>query len=156
MTTRGSDFGGSAREFYGGFTWEHEPLVWRFIEGKYLRKYGSFLRVGFDWMAGGLWKIPFPGSVYMGISVEPEGFGISGPLAARIQAWQAAQDRLDVTEVDPNQEASDAEGLEIAREVKLFLGEDYYVEFWPFREIVIRDGGAVELGVPAFITDLAR
>lgn len=53
-------------------------------------------------------------------------------------------------------EASDAEGLEIAKEGKLFLGHEYYVECWPFREISIKDGGAVELGVPAFTTDLTR
>jgi len=53
-------------------------------------------------------------------------------------------------------EASDVEGLEIAREVKPFLGEDLYVEFRPFQEISIRDGVAGELRVPRFITDLAR
>ena len=53
-------------------------------------------------------------------------------------------------------EASDVEDLEIAREVRPFLGEDLYVEFRPFREIFIRNGGAVELEVPRFVTDLAR
>ena len=53
-------------------------------------------------------------------------------------------------------EASDVEGMEIAGEVKLFLGEDLYVEFRPFRGIAVRDGGAVELEVPRFVTDLAR
>lgn len=38
--------------------------------------------------------------------------------------------------------------------MKLFLGEDHYVEFRPFREITIRDGGAIELEAPRFITDL--
>jgi hypothetical protein len=52
--------------------------------------------------------------------------------------------------------ASDVGGLEIAREVKPFLGEDLYVEFRPFREISIRDGGAGELEVPRFVTELAR
>jgi hypothetical protein len=46
---------------------------------------------------------------------------------------------------------SDAEELEIAKEVELFLGDDYYVEFRPFREIGIRGGEPVELGVPEFI-----
>ena len=92
----------------------------------------------------------------MGISVEPRDFGISGPLAARIQAWQSSRDRLDVAEWDPDPEATNAEGLEISKEEKLFLGDDYYVEYRPFREISIRGGEAVELEVPAFITDLAR
>jgi hypothetical protein len=46
--------------------------------------------------------------------------------------------------------------LEISREVKLFLGNDYYVEHWPFREISIKGGEAVELEVPAFIMGHAR
>jgi hypothetical protein len=156
MTMRSSDFWEPTHEFYGGFTWEHEPAVWGFIEEHYLRRYRSFLRVDFDWMADGLWEISFSGSVYMGISVEPRDFGISGPLAARIQAWQASQDRLDVSERNPDPEATNAECLEISKEVKLFLGDDYYVEYWPFREISIEGGEAVELGVPAFIGDLAR
>ncbi len=156
MTMRSSDFEESAHEFHGGFTWEHEPLVWRFIEENYLRKCRDFLRVDFDWMADGLWEIPFPGSVYMGISVEPKDFGISGPLAARIRAWQAGRDRLDVSKKDPDPGATNAEGLEIAKELKLFLGDDYYVEYWPFRKISIEGGEAVEFEVPAFIMGLAR
>ena len=92
----------------------------------------------------------------MGISVEPRDFGISGPLAARIRAWQASQDRLDVSERDPDPEATRAEGPEISKEVKLFLGENCYVEYWPFPEISIKGGEAVELEVPAFIVGLAR
>ena len=156
LAYHGSEFGSYRPEFYGRFAWEHEPLVWGLIEKDYLRKYEGFLRVDFDWMADGLWEIPFPGSVYMGISVCPEDYGMLGSLVARVQAWQAALDRLDVSEKIPDPEASDAEGLEIAREVKLFLGEDYYVEYWPFREISIKGGQAVELEVPAFITGLAR
>ncbi len=156
MTMRSSDYGESSHEFYGGFTWKDEPLVWRLIGKDYLRKYGGFLRVDFDWMADGLWEIPFPGSVYMGISVCPEYYGMPGSLVARVQAWQTALDRLDVSEKIPDPEASNAEGLEIVKEVKLFLGDDYYVEYWPFREISIRDGEAVELEVSAFIVGLAR
>jgi hypothetical protein len=130
--------------------------VWRLIEKGYLRKYEGFLRVDFDWMADGLWEIPFPGSVYMGMSVEPGDFGISAPLAARIEAWQASQDRRDVSEKEPDPGRTVAEGLEIAKEVKLFLGDDYYVQYWPFREISIKGGQAVELEVPAFIMGLAR
>ncbi len=156
MTMRSPDYGESSHEFYGGFTWKDEPLVWGLIEKDYLRKYGGFLRVDFDWMADGLWERPFPGSVYMGISVCPEYYGMPGSLVARVQAWQTALDRLDVSEKIPDLEASNAEGLEIARGVKLFLGDDYYVEYWPFREISIRDGEADELEVPAFIAGLAR
>jgi hypothetical protein len=52
---------------------------------------------------------------------------------------------------------SDSEGLEVAREVKLFRGDDYYyVEFRPFREIAIRGSEPVELGVPEFILAPSR
>ncbi len=51
---------------------------------------------------------------------------------------------------------SDSEGLEIAKEVKLFRGDDYYVEFRPFREIAIRGSEPVELGVPEFILAPSR
>jgi hypothetical protein len=53
-------------------------------------------------------------------------------------------------------EASDVEGMEISRVVERFLGKDHYVEFQPFRGIAVRDGGAVELGVPRFVTGLTR
>jgi hypothetical protein len=52
---------------------------------------------------------------------------------------------------------SDSEGLEVAKEVKLFRGDDYYVEFRPFRgEIAIRGSEPVELGVPEFILAPSR
>jgi hypothetical protein len=53
-------------------------------------------------------------------------------------------------------EAPDVEGMEITGEVEPFLGEDHYVEFRPFRGIAIRDGGAVELEAPRFVTGLTR
>ena len=156
LADHGPELGSYRPEFYEGLRQEDEAVVWRFIEESYLRTYRSFVRVDIDWMADGLWEIPFPGSVGMGVSVSPENYGMPGPLAARVHAWQAAQDRLDVADVNPDPDATRAEGLEISKEVKLFLGDDYYVENWPFREISIRHGEAVELEVPAFITDLAR
>ena len=156
----GFGFGDLRPEFYRGLRREDEPVVWRTIEENYLSRYKGFVRVDFDWMADGLWEIPFPGSVRMGGYRSPADYGMPEPLAARIQAWQANLDTRDPTAEPENEdfdyEASDAEGLEIAREVKLFLGDDYYVEFLPFREISVRDGEAVELEVPAFIADLTR
>jgi hypothetical protein len=111
-------------------------------------------------MADGLWEIPFPGSVSMGLSSSPENYGMPEPLAARVHAWQANLDTRDpigeVKHEDFDYEASDAEGLAIAKQVKMFLGDGYYVEFRPFREISIKDGEVVELEVPAFITGLIR
>jgi hypothetical protein len=153
-------FGGRRPEFYGGLRREDEPVVWKLIEENYLRKYRSFVRIDFDWMADGVWEIPFPGSVSIGSYSSPENLGMPGPLAARVCAWQANLDSrepgAEPEEEDFDYEASYAEGLEIAKEVKLFLGHEYYVEYWPLREISIKDGEAVELGVPTFITDLAR
>ena len=160
LADHGSALGSFRPEFYEGLRREDEPVVWRFIEEDYLSKYKSFVRIDFDWMADGIWEIPFPGSVALDLSLSPEYFGMPRPLAARIHAWQANLDTRDPGAEPENEdfdyEASDAEGLEIAREVKLFLGDDYYVEFLPFREISVRDGEAVELEVPAFIADLTR
>lgn len=160
LAYHGPEFGSYRPAFYEGLGREDEPVVWKFIEESYLRRYRGFVRVDFDWMADGLWEIPFPGSVSMGSYSSPENFGMTEPLAARIHAWQANLDSrepgADPEKEDFDYEASDAEGLEIAREVKLFLGSDYYVEFRPFKEISIRGSEAVELEVPAFITDLTR
>ncbi len=146
--------------FYEGLRREDETVAWKFIEEDYLRRYRSFVRIDFDWMADGLWEIPFPGSVGLDMSVSPEYFKMPEPLATRIHAWQANLDSrepgAEPEDEDFDYEVSDAEGLELAEAVKLFLGDDYYVEYWPFREIVIQDGEPIELGVPAFITDLTR
>jgi len=161
LADHGPDLGSSRPEFYEGLRRADEPAVWRFIVENYLLRYRDFLRVEHEWTAEGLWRIPFPGSVGMGEFRSPADYGMPAPLAARVYAWQANLDTRDPF-ADPGDdegfdyEASDAEGLEVAKEVKLFLGDDCYVEFRPFREIVIRDGEAVELEVPGFITDLAR
>ena len=149
-------FGDRRPEFYRGLRREDELAVWKFIEENYLLKYKDFLRIEFEWSAEGLWRIPFPGSVRMGDYRSPADYGMPEPLAARVLAWQAALDHLEIGEENPNHQASNAEGLEVAKQVKLFLGDCHYVEFRPFREISIRDGEAVELGVPAFVTDLTR
>jgi hypothetical protein len=160
LADHGPAIGTYRPEFYVGLRREDEPVVWRFIEENYLLKYRGLVRIGFDWMADGLWEIPFPGSVTMGPGLSLEYFGMSGRLAVRIRAWQANLDSRepvgDLVEEEFDYDASDAEALDIANEVKLFLGEDHYVEFHPFREIVVRDGAAVELEVPRFITDIAR
>lgn len=161
LAYHGPEFGTYRPEFYKGLRQEDEPIVWRFIEENYLLRYRDFLRIEFEWTADGLWRIPFPGSVGIGEFRSPADYGMPAPLGARIQAWQANLDTRDSSaEPDDDEgfdyEASDAEGLEVAKEVKLFLDENHYVEFRPLREIAIRDGGAVELEVPRFITDLAR
>ena len=161
LPAHGPALGSFRPEFYEGLRREDEPVVWRFIEENYLSKYEDFVRVEFEWSAEGLWGIPFPGSVGIGEYLSPVHFGMPEPLAARVHAWQTNLDTRDPF-ADPEDdegfdyEASDTEGLEIAKEVKPFLGDDYYVEFRPFREIVIRDGETIQLEVPRFITGLTR
>ena len=65
-------------------------------------------------------------------------------------------DRLGTGEGSLDQETYNAERLEIAREVKPFLGDGHYVECRPFREVSIRDRESVELEVPAFPTGRGR
>ena len=67
-------------------------------------------------------------------------------------------DRLEPGEESPNfdQQASREKGLAAAKGVKAFLGEDYYVEFEPFREVATLNGALVELEVPKFIAGLTR
>ena len=142
LADHGPGLGSFRPWFYEGLRREDEPLVWRFIEEEYLLRYKDFLRVEHEWTADGLWRIPFPGSVGMGEFRSPVDYGMRGSLAARVRAWQAELDTRDPF-ADPDDEgfdyeASDAEGLEVSRGVKLFLGDDYYVEFRPFREISIR------------------
>ena len=72
------------------------------------------------------------------------------------RTWQAAMDRLGTGEGSLDRDASNAERLEIVREVKPFLGNGHYVECRPFREVSIRVGESVELEVPAFPTGRSR
>ena len=160
LADHGPELGSFRPAIYEALRREDEPVVWRFIEENYLLKYGDFLRIEFEWSADGLWRIPFPGSVGMGEYRSPADYGMPALLAARIHAWQTNLDSREPGAEPENEdfdyEASDIEGVEIAREVKLFLGDDYYVEYWPLREISIRGGEAVELEVPRFIMDPTR
>ncbi len=142
-------------EFYKGLRREDELKVWRFIEEQYLLRYRDLARVEFEWSAEGLWGIPFPGSLSLGEYLSPRDFNMPETLTARIQEWHGALDRLDPGDPGFEDEASHEEGSAIAKEVKLFLGDDYYVEHHPFREIAIRDGEPVELEIPRFITNLS-
>ncbi len=158
LADHGPRFGSYRPEFYRGLRRKDETVVWKFIEENYLLKYRDLVRIEHEWFAEGLWGIPFPGSVSLGEYLSPGQFEMPQELTQRIREWQGALDGLEPGDEDPSfdYEASDAEGLGIAKEVKLFLGDYYYVEFRPFREIIVRDGATVELEVPRFITDLAR
>jgi hypothetical protein len=150
-------------DFYKGLRREDELRVWRFIEENYLLKYRRpLVRIEFEWAAEGLWGIPFPGSLRLGEYLSPRTFGMPEDLILRIQEWHDELDRREDPSISPEEdpnfdhESSHAKGLAAAKEVKLFLGNDYYVEYRPFREITVRDGEPVELEVPKFIADLSR
>lgn len=154
------DLGGIRPWFYEGLDPRNELSVWRFIEENYLSKYRGFIGVRFEWSAGGLWRLPFPGSVGYGEHLSPRDFDMPESLVAKIREWHDDLDRRDPT-VDPEDEDFDyqtswVKGLAAAREVKLFLGEDHYVEFEPFQEVALVDGVPVELEVPGFILEVTR
>jgi hypothetical protein len=54
LADHGPALGSYRPAFYKGLRRDDEPVVWRFIEENYLLKYGSLVRVDFDWMAYGL------------------------------------------------------------------------------------------------------
>lgn len=143
--------------FYEGLRQEDEPSVWRFIEENYLLRYERFMAVRFDWSSSGLWRIPFPGSVADTYNVGLDGWGVPERVRTSLGAWHDELDHLDRLEEDwVDHDASRAKGLATAKEVKLFLGDDYYVEFELFREIVVVGGAPTELDVPEFIRTLTR
>ena len=157
LALQGPRFGACRPWFYEGLGPEDELVVWRFIEERYLLQYEGLIAVRFEWGAEGLWGIPFPGSVAYGVYLSPDRLGMPQGVIARLRGWHERLDRQDPGE-DPESdpEESREEGLTAAKAVKAFLGADYYVEFEPFREIVIANGAAVELEVPKFITGLTR
>ena len=91
------------------------------IEDDYPRKGGGFVGEVLGWMVAGLREIPFPAFA----SLSAELLGMTGPLCARTCAWQVNLDARDPTSEPEDQDldhrASDAEGLQRAREAKLFL-----------------------------------
>jgi len=148
------DLGGIRPWYYEGPRPEDELRMWELIEENYLLKYRDLIGVRFEWSAEGLWRIPFPGSVRYGEYLSPRRFDMPEDLVVKIKEWHDELDRRDPTidpEEDPNfdHEASRAKGLTAAKGVKAFLGNDYYVEYRPFREIIIIDGTPVELQVPS-------
>jgi hypothetical protein len=158
LAFHGPEFGNHRPWFYEGLKREDELLVWKFIEEKYLLRYRELIGVRFEWSAEGLWSIPFPGSVAYGEYRSPDHFGMPESLVEKIREWHMELDRLEPGEESPNpdHQASREKGLAAAKGVKAFLGEDYYVEFQPFREIAILNGDLVELEVPEFIVGLTR
>lgn len=152
------DLDGFASPLYKGLRPEDRPKVWRFIEEQYLEKYQRILTVNFDWGAWGLWQPLFPGSLDMGLAIPPEQFGLPPEIAASLLAWQEYGDQ----HMEPwnpknvfDHDMWSAWGLQVAKRVAVAVPRNIYLEYHPFRQLVVGERGEiVELEVPAFIREL--
>lgn len=144
-------------EFYKKLQANDEIRVWEFIETNYLLKYQRLVKLEFEWSSSGLWQLPFPGSVQIGLCLSPESLDLPENLASAISCWHQDCD-INARPWDDDDTfdyvAFDEKGLEPAKRLKLHLGESVYVEYHPFREIKIVGGEAVETDVPSFIRQL--
>lgn len=134
--------------------------VWSFIEDNYILKYKRLLRIEFDYGSSGLWEIPFPASVSSPCMLHPENFGISPALAKELQSWvdyiDSFYDSLPAPAGMTPDIKSETWGLEIAKKIKAEIGNDYYLEFNPFKELIILNGDAVERPIPPLIKRYAK
>ncbi len=157
--------------FYANVRPDDELRIWRFVEENYLLRYEEFMGVRFDWCSSGLWSLPYPGangdrwnfSDLNDIEIldRKERFLKNAKLSDRAQQlleeWHDPLDALPLEGGDHfDHEASEARGLAAAVEVKRSLGEDIYVEYRKFQEIIIVDGETKELGVPEYILEPGR
>lgn len=159
-------------DFYQHLNPKDRGLIWQFIEQHYLSRYRLFIGLRFEWSSDGLWSIPFPGSVSYGtcLSVDcldedctcqGECVALPEAISNAVFAWHLPLDMRSVYEDEDNDDGfdyavSDALGLEAAKQVKAFLGDDWYVEFKPFQEIKLIDGEAVEMPIPSFIVTISN
>jgi len=133
---------------------ENERIkVWKQIEGTYLKKYTSFVRVEFDWGSSGIWNPPYPGSISSGPMWPIESFyKLPKKLIKRLEEWVNDQDENSLFNDKFDNNRSDNEGKEITLEMRKFIPENIYLEFLcTFKEIKIIDGKPIELDIPTFI-----
>lgn len=123
---------------------------WKIIEDKYLKIYDNLFLVAFEWYAGScMWRFPFPGSENMGWLHQDMKyhFNFSDELIKEIKKWlddcdynASPWDPIDTFDYDKH----DFEGIELAKKIKLHLGEKIYIEYNKFKEIKIKDNVAYE------------
>jgi len=125
------------------------------MESNYLEKYLRCYRIWFEWASDGIWGIPFPGSVSVRGNYDPEDLALSQPVANRLYKWHSnIEKNYDHGEEDNfDLPSSDAEGLEVAKLIRLELDPRIYLEYHDFRELVFQDSAIVELPVPKFISN---
>ena len=82
---------------------------------------------------------------------DPDDFKLPPDLSARLRAWH---DNIDynydpsVKEDSFDWDASEREGLAVAKLIKAHIGPDIYLEYNSFRELKIVGDTVVELDVP--------
>ncbi len=138
---------------------EDEEKVWLFIEEFYLDRYSGFISVWFDLGSTGLWRIPFPGSEDKGPMVEPDFISLPADMCEKLKAWRdyLNENSRPWENNDPCEyEKANRWGMEVAKEIRRVTSPSIYIEYNPFRELVIEDGEVVELDVPEFITKLCN
>ena len=146
-------------DFYKALRPEDQLPVWQFIEQHYLLKYQSLFCIEFDWGSSGLWKIPFPGSVSKPCCYGPQALNLPDALANQLQAWHDHIDANFEPWAKSNQfdwNASNHDGLEIAKRIKAHIGPCIYLEFNAFRELVIQGDEVIELPTPDFLATITK
>ncbi len=155
----GHDLAEHRPEFYARLSEAEQEAVWSFIEQNYLLKYKKLLKVEFEYGSSGLWEIPFPGSVSLSCMLRPEDYGVSSKLAGELEDWvKYIDDNYEQWPggKKPDWKKADAWGLEVAKKIRRELGNEYYLERRPFKELVIRDGEVVELPIPSEVSRFGK
>ena len=136
---------------YAALATADEPVFWRWMADRYLSGHREFLSLQGDIDSAGAWSIRFPGSVSRRYFLSAERLGLSAPLCQDMERWRDDHEesyqpwnRLD--NLDWNE--FHQRGLALAKRLKLEQGNAVYVEYWPFQEIGIVDGQALEMSVP--------
>ena len=128
--------------------------VWKKIENDYLKKYKEFVRIEFEWSSSGIWLPPFPGSFSMGPMCPVENFfPIPDALAKKLADWVEYRDANSLDDDNFDFVSSNKEGRNIAMEMRKYIPENYYLEYWGFKEIKLQNGLPIELDIPDFLKE---
>ncbi len=119
--------------------------VWLAMEENFFGRYRMFVRVWAEWSSSGIWAPPYPGSRGVGPMLDYAEFDLPPDLVARFTAWQGqyweAQPWIDDDTFD--YPAHHFAGVELAKELKKWVGESVYVECDELQELLC-DGSTVD------------
>jgi hypothetical protein len=136
---------------YAQLASEDEPVFWRWLEVRYLSRYREFIQLQGCIDGAGAWALWFPGSVSRRYFISAEQLNLSAPLREQLQVWRDDLERGYIPwsgVTDSDSERFDERGLALAKRIKLEVGAAVYVEYFPFQEIEVIDGQAVEMPAP--------